>query len=122
MTRFLFWNLHRADATAEPKRAAAICASLTRLVRDRSLDVLVFAEYELADADVKAALDAGGVGVFHRPTSRSERIVIWTRWQPGTVIDRYNGRAAIRLTIRQLVPPSERRFRWWVHTSATEQR
>lgn len=104
MTRFLFWNLHRADATAEPKRAAAICASLTRLVRDRNLDVLVFAEYELADADVKAALDAAGIGSFHRPPSRSERVVIWTRWQPGTVIDRYKGWATIRLTIRQLLP------------------
>ncbi len=104
MTRFLFWNLHRADATAEPKRAAAICASLTRLVRDRGLDVLVFAEYELADAEVKAALDAAGVGTFHRPPSQSQRVALWTRWLTGTVNDQYGGWATSRLTIRQLIP------------------
>ena len=104
MTRFLFWNLHRADATAEPKRAAAICASLARLVRDRGIDILIFAEYELADTQVKTALDASGVGVFHRPASRSERIVIWTRWPVGRVVDRYGGWATTKMTIRQLVP------------------
>ena len=104
MTRFLFWNLDKAEAATEPRRAAAIYSSLTRLVRDREIDLLIFAEYELDDSTVKTALDAAGIGMFHRPRSRSKRVVIWTRWKQGAVIDRYNGRAAIRLTIRQLLP------------------
>jgi len=104
MTRFLFWNLDKAEAVTEPRRAAAICSSLTRLVRDREIDLLIFAEYELDDSTVKTALDAAGIGMFHRPRSRSKRAVIWTRWRQGAIIDRYRGWATTRVTIRQLIP------------------
>lgn len=104
MTRFLFWNLHREGGTVDPKRATALCLSLTRLVRQRRIDVLVFAEYGLDDGEVSRALDGAGYGHFHRPTSRLERTVVWTNLPSGSVVDRYNGGQRPLLGIQEVIP------------------
>src|SRR5262249_23936293 len=77
-----------------------------RLVRSRSLDVLVFAECSaISDAEIETALNTGGNGVYVLPRSRSERIRIWTRLPATAVEDRYNGRISNRMTIREVTFP-----------------
>lgn len=106
MPGFLFWNLHGRSTATHPNRPADLCASLTRLARAYSLDVLVFAECDLDDQSVSNALNQAGVGLYTKPESRSQKIDVWTRLSPDAVIDRYNGSVRDRITIREVRFPA----------------
>ncbi len=107
MASFLFWNLFGRQETNRAVRAARILAGLTRVAAARHLDVLMFAECTLDPVDVTRALNAAGVGTYHLPPSRSERIRIFTRLHEGSFIDAFNNPVGGRLTIRrvQVGPP-----------------
>ncbi|VTU01781.1 Endonuclease/exonuclease/phosphatase family protein OS=Bacteroides sp. 3_1_19 GN=HMPREF0104_02709 PE=4 SV=1: Exo_endo_phos [Gemmataceae bacterium] len=106
MPGLFFWNLYGRQDRNRARREAAICATLTRLVQHRDLDVLVFAECEIAEAQIASALNAGNRGTYHCPRSRSRRIKVWTRLAAGAVVDRYNGRTTDRFTVRTMTFPA----------------
>lgn len=105
MPGLFFWNLYGRQYRNRARREAAVCATLTRLVQHRDLDVLVFAECEIGEPQITAALNAGSRGAYHCPPSRSRRIKVWTRLAPGAVVDRYNGRTTDRFTVRTVTFP-----------------
>ena len=102
MPGFLFWNLHGVSTATSPNRPVELCAALTRLVQRHPLDVLVFTECDLPDDAMAAALNAGGVGKYTKPFSRSQRVQVWARLPPDDLIDRYNGAVSDRITIREV--------------------
>jgi hypothetical protein len=106
MPGLFFWNLYGRQQTNQAARAANICQTLTRLCRNRELDVLVFSECDaVPDGDITAALNTANNGVYVLPPSRSRRIRIWTRLPPAAIEDRYNGRVSDRITIREVTFP-----------------
>lgn len=106
MPGFLFWNLHGVSSATHQNRPAELCASFTRLVKRHSLDVLIFAECDLTDGDVSKALNDAGVGTYVKPWSRSEKVHVWTRLPSADVEDRYNGKMAERITVREVQFPN----------------
>lgn len=105
MPGLFFWNLFGRQQTNQDARADTICRTLTRLARNRSLDVLVFSECGIPDDEISRALNAASNGEFVQPRSRSRRIRIWTRLPAASVADRYNGRVSDRITIREVTFP-----------------
>lgn len=105
MAGVLFWNLRVRQEPDRSAREVAICATLTNLVRDRSPELLVFSECVVPEDVLGAALNAAGHGPYVFPPSRSQRIRVWTRLPPGSVVDRYNGRVSDRITIREVTFP-----------------
>lgn len=105
MAGILFWNLRVRQEADRVARETAICEVLTRLVRDRSPEVLVFSECVIPEDVLGHALNAAGRGRYVFPQSRSRRIRLWTRLSAASVVDRYNGRVSDRITIRELTFP-----------------
>ena len=88
MAGFLFWNLYGRQEKDQDRRARRICDSLTRLVARHPIDVLVFAERLIGDADLANALNAAVARTCHRPDSQSRRIQVWTELPVGSIEDR----------------------------------
>lgn len=102
MASFLFWNLYGRQEKNRAARKQRLLTGITRLTAARGLDVLMFVECALSPSEIVEALDAAGVGKYHLPPSRSERIRIFTRMPEKSFTDEFNNPTGGRLTIRRV--------------------
>lgn len=93
MIKFLFWNLNRKPLE---RRIAS-------LARHHDIDVLMFAECVIPVGHVLSALSEATGRVYHRPSSDSDSLAIYTRFPPDCVVALHE--KPNRLTVRRLVLP-----------------
>lgn len=102
MTSFLFWNLQGRREKNRERRTRNLLASLTRLCRNRNLDVLLFSECFIEPHEVLEVLNLAGVGTYRFLESVGQRIRVFTRLPETAVREVFADRVHDRLTIREV--------------------
>jgi hypothetical protein len=102
MITFLFWNLYGRKKDKRAARMEALRTSIARLTVRHEIDVLLLAECEIAEGDMLLGLNSAGIGAYHRPASRSQRIHLYSRLPSEVWTEAFDDRTTGRLTMQWL--------------------
>jgi hypothetical protein len=107
---FLFWNLYGRHEASLAGRKKALETSIMHLGRTQQVDVFLFAECPLSAAEVEAALDGAGVGLYRAVPAQNARVRFFSRlpqsaWRESGYRNQLNDRiSAQRLRLKGALP------------------